>query len=181
MFTTTMAAVTMTGLLASGAFIPGPTWVADYGVALRQAAEQGKPVAVFIADGSKGFAQVLPAGALTPESTKLLNDKYVTVFVDTTTEAGKATAKVFELKEGLVISNRGGAKQALRHNGAVTAESINAYLPRFANVDTVTTTESNIRVSYSSPIGTSPAPAAAPYGAPIVNPYFCPSCQQGRR
>jgi len=172
MFSTTMAAMTMMGLVASGAFLPGPTWVPDYGTALRQAAEQGKPVAVFIADGNDGFAHVLKGGSLPADATKLLKDKYVSVFVDTTTAEGKATAKAFELQQGLVISNCGGVKQVLRHDGSVTPESLKTYLSRFAETTTVTTTESNVPAATVAP---------ASYGSPIVNPFYCPSCQQGGR
>lgn len=168
MFTTTMAALTMTGLLSTGAYIPGPTWVSDYSTALRQASEQGKPVAVFIGNGSEGFKHVLPNGALNSESTKILNDKYVTLFVDTSTEQGQATAKAFDLKEGLVISDKGGAKQALRHDGAVTPENLNKYISRYSETTTVSTTET----------GGTVVPAS--YGAPVVNPFSsCPTCQQG--
>lgn len=165
MFTTTMAAVTMTGLLSTGAFLPGPTWVSDYGTALRQAADQSKPIAVFIANGSEGYTHVLKDGPMPSETAKLLKDKYVCLFVDTTTEAGKATAGAFELKEGLVISGRGGNKQALRHDGSVTSENLTKYLTQYAEPATVTTTVTN----------------EAPVAAPLANPFYCPSCQMQQR
>jgi hypothetical protein len=133
-------------------------------VALRQAADQSKPIAVFIANGSEGFTHVLKDGPMPSESAKLLKDKYVSLFVDTTTEAGKATASAFELKEGLVISGPSGKKQAVRHDGSLSADALSKYLTRYAETTTVTTTETNEVVA-----------------APAVSPFYCPSCQMQQR
>ena len=178
MFTTMMAAVTMTGLLTTGAYLPGPTWVSDYSVALRQAAEQGKPIAVFIAKGGDGYAHVVKEGPMPTDATRILNDKFVCLFVDTTTEAGQATAGVFEMKEGLVLSTRGGKQQALRVEGSVAQSNLNQYLAKYSEAGaTVATTETN------APAAVVPAAYSQPaYGQPVASPFnmggYCPSCQR---
>lgn len=127
MFTTTLAAVTLTGLLSPAANL-APTWQADYGKALALAAEQQKPVAVVIASGNAGLF-TLTAG----KTADVLRDRFVAVYVNTETADGKALAGQFQLAEGLVISNKGGSLQALRHDGKVTGEQLKGYLNTYAD------------------------------------------------
>lgn len=169
MFTTALTALAMTGVLSAGNLIPAPQMVPDYATALRMAEQDAKPVVVFIAKGNDGLSQVLPNATLTPEAQQRLKNEFVSVFIDTSTKEGQATAKAFELEEGLVISDRGGHKQALRHTGPVTSETLSRYLERYATVTTVSTTES----VQNNPVKVD---------TPSVNPYsYCPSCQQGYR
>ena len=58
MFSTSLATAAVAGLLASGSLAHQPAWQSDYRKALAQAAEQQKPVAVFIARGGAGYARL---------------------------------------------------------------------------------------------------------------------------
>ena len=180
-FSTTMAAVSVSGLLASGAFLPGPAWVSDYGTAAKQAADQGKPMAVFIAQGGEGYAHVVSDAPVPADAARLLKDKYVCLFVDTATADGKATAAVFAMQQGLVISSKGGKQQAVRHDGTVSPTGLTQYLTKYADAgETVVTTESNtVQVVVPAAAVAQPGvvqPAAYPYN-PYV-PSSCPSCRQ---
>ncbi len=172
MFTTTLAAA----VLATSAYLPGPAWTADYNTAAKQAVEQGKPIAVFIAGGSEGYAQVVANGTLPAEAARTLKDKYVCVFVDTTTEAGKATAAAFELKEGFVLSTVGGKHQAVRHAGAVAPAELSKELARCVEVTTVATTATN-----EAPAVVAPAPVVrSSHYTPSFSYGSCPSCRGSR-
>src|SRR5471032_1665638 len=114
MFSTSLAALAVSGFLAN-ANLDQPIWVTDYSKALTISAEQSKPIAVFITAGSS--SQLLKDEGMGSESVKLLRHSFVAMHVDTSTVAGAEIAKTFELKEGLVISDRTGHLQALRHGG----------------------------------------------------------------
>jgi hypothetical protein len=95
-------------------------------------------VAVFIASG--GPDKLLSEGKLDPATAKLLQD-YVCLSVDPATAAGKDLAASFKMTEGLVISDKTGGVQALRHDGPVPAAELTGYLSRFARTSAVATTE----------------------------------------
>lgn len=156
MFTTSLAAVAVAGLLASGSIETAPAWQTDYRTARSQAAEQKKPVAVFIGAGTVG--KLVTDGVISDAAAKTLKTEYVCLYVDTTTPAGKDLAKAFGLDRGLVISDRTGDLQALRHTGPVSAADLNGYVAKFSTTTTVVTTESNV----SHQTGTT-APATGDY------------------
>ena len=106
------------------------------------------------------------------ESIKLLRDSFVPMHVDTTTAKGAELAKTFDMKEGLVISDRSGHLQALRHGGPETSTELQEYLSKFSATTKVATT------IYQ---GLGAAPAAATIPAYSV-PYYgarssCPNCR----
>lgn len=150
MFSTSLVAAMITSLAASGSVAGLPAWQTDYRTALTQSAEQHKPIAVFIArGGSEKFV-------IDSETAKLLKQSYVCVSLDTTTETGKTMASKFGLTEGLVISDKTGSLQALRHEGAVNTTTLSTYVQQYASTPVVTTTVTN---------------SSAPVTAPAVNPY----------
>ncbi len=155
MFTTSMTAVAVASLLA-GSIETAPKWQTDYRTAVAQAADLKKPVAVFIGEGTNGYAKLVVDGTISAKAENLLKTGYVCVYVDTATESGKALAKAFNLTQGIVISDRTGELQALRHGGKVAAADLNRYLEKFSDVTTVTTTETNADAAVV------PAAAAAP-------------------
>ena len=138
MFTTSLTAAVLSGMLASGS-LDSPKWRTSYREAASAATELRKPIAVFITPGSP--TKLVKEGTLGKDAARLLRDGFVPLTVDTTTDAGKELAKTFNLSEGLVISDRTGGVQALRHAGAVTDADLKGYLERFAAPTAVATTE----------------------------------------
>ena len=138
MFTTSLTAAVLSAMLASGS-LDSPKWRTNYRDAASAATELRKPIAVFITTGSP--VKLVKEGTLGKDAARLLRDGFVPLTVDTTTDAGKELAKTFNLSEGLVISDRTGGVQALRHAGAMTDADLKGYLERFAAPAAVATTE----------------------------------------
>ncbi|CAN5356939.1 hypothetical protein BH11PLA2_BH11PLA2_19980 [soil metagenome] len=139
--------------LASSANAVVPQWQTDYAKAYSLAATKHRPLAVFLAEGTKP--------EMTAANTKLLNDSYVVVFVDTNSDAGKKLAASFDMAKGLVISDSVADKQALRLTGTVAESDLTTALVRFADPTLVVTTTA-----------TTPAPV-------VVAPMMRPSCATG--
>jgi hypothetical protein len=139
MFTTSLAAVAVAGLFAPGSIPNHPDWVSSYGTALTRAAEQHKPVAVFITNGN--LAHLTKGETLGLDVSKTLSTHYVAVQIDATTENGKKMADAFGIAEGIVISDRTGAVMALRHEGTIAQNDLAGYLNRYSGQSNVATTE----------------------------------------
>src|SRR6478735_2317746 len=90
MITTILAVVALSGSLAPGAK-PEFQAQADYGQALKRAAEEKKPMAVLIGKGDQ-FAKLMSDASLSADAKKLLAEKYVCVTVDVSTGKGKTLA-----------------------------------------------------------------------------------------
>jgi hypothetical protein len=148
----------------------GLNWQPDYSKAIKVAAAQHRPVAVFIGQGKPESI----AESITDANRKLLNESYICVYIDATTPTGKKLADSFEMNQGLVISNSTAEKQALRLLGAVTADDLNASLVRFSDPNMVvntTATTPHVIVAPAAPVFV-PAPA-----------FFAPApggCANGR-
>jgi len=161
MMFSSLAVAALTGFLATT--VPGqPAWQTDYSKARALSIELKKPVAVFLAPGG---SDKLVSGGIGDDAARLLKDGYVCLSVDTATPAGRDLATAFRMSEGLVISDKTGGLQALRHDGSVTKDQLAGYLSRFSTVSTVTTTENRSNV------------------APVVYPAVggCPNGQCGLR
>ena len=182
-FTTSLAAVALSGLVSSA--IPAqPAWTSDYRQALSAATELHKPIAVFI---TKGAQAELTKGEGLGDAAKLLKEGYVALHIDTTTEKGRKLAKSFDLAEGLIISDKTGGVQALRHAGTVSPTELSGYLTKYAGTESVTTTDyrstGEAAPAAGQPVPASPqyAPAGySPYGnyAPAYRPRgSCPNCR----
>src|SRR5688500_17816733 len=128
MFSTSLATAAVAGLLVSGSLAKEPTWQSDYRKALAQATQQQKPVAVFIARGGAGHARLITEGSLGSDAIRVLRNSYVCLYVDTETARGQALAGAFQIREGLIISDKTGGVQALRHEGAVSRTDLTNYL-----------------------------------------------------
>ena len=109
-----------------------PTFAPTYGQAVSLAQEQNKPLAVFIGQGTEGFAKLVTDGGLTPETARSLKTEFVCLYVDSTTEAGKDLAGSFRMTEGVVISDRTGGLQALRHEGAISPVVLTTYATTYS-------------------------------------------------
>lgn len=159
MTTMILAAIALSGALSPAAnpeFRPHT----DYASALKLAASEGKPMAVLIGTGNP-FAKVMGESAMTDETAKLLRDKFVCVAVDTGTAKGAELASQFQLTDGLVISSTGGAYQALRQSGAVTAGDLAKHAAAYANAPSTPATT----VTAGAPVISVAVPAitSAPY------------------
>jgi hypothetical protein len=141
MFSTSLATAAVAGFLASGSLATQPTWQTDYRKALAQAVEQQKPVAVFIARGGAGYSRLVTEGGLGADAAQMLRKNYVCLYVDTGTARGKELAGAFQISEGLVISDKTGGVQALRHEGRVSQTDLTRYLTRFVKAERVAQTE----------------------------------------
>lgn len=161
MLPTSLAAV-LFGTLANAAIVP--TVTTDYTAAVARSAAEHKPLAVFVANGSVNDA--LAGKQFTPTEVSALSKQFITVFINAETPAGKELAQKFELSRGLVISDASGAKQALRHDGAVADSDLESYLVRFASAQAPATTEYH---------GLTAAPAPVYYPAPTFS-----TCPNGR-
>lgn len=139
MFSSTLAAVAVSGLMTATSLGSANGWQTDYSKALSIAAQQQKPMAVFIAPG--GPDRLIADGRLDQNTAKLLRQGYVALAVDPATPTGQQLAASFKMTEGLVISDKTGGVQALRHEGPVPAAELTGYLTRYAVPVQVVTTE----------------------------------------
>lgn len=156
---------TAAALLAlSAGSVPSVNWQADYATAMSAAVAQQKPMAVFIGQGEAGYAKLVAGGQIPASAGEVLSNEYVSVYVNTDTAAGKALAGQFEMSAGLVISTRGGAKQALRLPGTVTATDLTGVLTTLGTTTVVSTpvvSGTVVPASYTVP--------ATTYAAPVMN------------
>lgn len=148
-----------------------PDWRTDYRAAMRSAAADQKPVAVFL---SHGATKDVPA-----EAAALLAKSYVCVTVDVDTAAGKELAGKFGVAEGLVISSKGGDVQALRHAGPVPAAALAGYLAKYSDPARVVVTTEKVGAEVAAPAVVVPASYVVPtYQAPVFRTVG--GCPNGR-
>jgi hypothetical protein len=179
MFSTSLATAAVAGLLASGSLAKEPAWQSDYRKALAQATQQQKPVAVFIARGGAGHARLITEGGLGSDAIRVLRNNYVCLYVDTETTRGQALAGAFQIREGLVISDKTGGVQALRHEGAVSRTDLTNYLTRYVNAGQVTQTEfqggsqpvaQTVTQPVAQPVQPAPVAIQPTYQPPVYQP-----------
>jgi hypothetical protein len=160
---TTILTVVLTGALLAGQN-GTVTWQNDYSKAQEHAAVQKKPMVVVFGSGADGWVKVVRE-APTPDLIKFLADKYVCVFVDTTSPAGRKLAQDFEITGslGLVISDQTGTSQAFWHQGDLANKTMFHYLEKYGDpgvpirgTETVNTVRTSYYPSEASP-GNSPA------------------------
>jgi hypothetical protein len=173
MTTTILAAIVLSGALSAGA---KPAFAAqtDYGQAMRQAAAEGKPMAVLIGKGDV-FAKLLSDSVLPEATATLLREKYVCVSVDVNTAAGAQLAGQFQLTDGLVISSAGGTHQALRQSGTVTAADLAKHAAAYANATGTPTTTVNVGTASSAssaPVISSSPPTVYPSSTIPSTPVY---------
>lgn len=150
MFTTSLTATVVAGLLASGSVVGLPEWTDSYVKAMAQAGEKNRRVAVFL---SAGDMKTLTNGKpLSTDALKSLKSDYIAVRVDTTTEDGKKVAEAFGMTQGVVISDRAGKQMALKHEGQLSPEQAAEYLTKFASVEAISTTEYRSSVQVQQPV-----------------------------
>jgi hypothetical protein len=166
MFSTSLAAVAVSGLVMSGSLATQPAWQSDYRIALTLAAEHQRPIAVFIGRGETGYNRLIADGQFGPEAGKQLRQNYICLYVDSTTTTGQQLAGAFGMSEGLVISDKTGGVQALRHEGTIPRADLGRYLEQYSR--------SNLTVQQTTYAGRAVQPAPVQtYQTPIY-PAFSP-------
>jgi hypothetical protein len=156
-----------------------PAWQNDYRQAKLQASEFGKPLAVLIGSGKKGWDSVAQ-GSIDENIARLLNTKYVCVYIDTDTASGKKLAEAFEVKEkGLVISDRAGSTQAFYHNGDLSQNTLTKALEKYSDANRVALSTETVLEVDPKPV---PAPQPTYYPGGIryygtVPGSTCPNCR----
>ncbi len=87
-----------------------PEWHEDYQKALKEAETAGKPLAVLVGQGPAGWSKVSSNGELTTEARKLLSDKYICLYLDTSKKDGKELAGAYKVGTGpaLVLTTKVG-------------------------------------------------------------------------
>ena len=151
---TAILTVVLTGALLVGQS-GTPIWQNDYSKAQEQAAIQKKPLVVVFGSGAEGWVKVVRE-APTLDLTSLLADKYVCVYVDTTSPVGRKLAQDFEITGnlGLVISDHAGTSQAFWHQGDLTTKTMLHYLEKYSDPRVAvrgTETVNMLRTSYYPP------------------------------
>ena len=131
---TMMAVVALATSVSPSSLSSNPAWLTDYGTAQARVAVVGKPMAVFLGSGSGGWRSVVRDGGLTPTVSKLLADKFVCLYVDTSTAAGSTLAGSFQVAgRGLVISDKAGTTQAFSLSGDLTGSELVRTLEKYAD------------------------------------------------
>jgi hypothetical protein len=145
LFFTMMAAAALAAGISPATLSPEPAWLNDYTLAKARVASVHKPMAVFVSNGADGWGKVVRDG-LDPELKRTLATKFVCLYVDTDTAAGHSLAGAFEVRRGLVISDRAGTTQAYSLSGDLTKDELSRTLAKYAEPDRdVRSTESVVR------------------------------------
>ncbi|HEY2786059.1 MAG TPA: hypothetical protein VGJ05_13915 [Fimbriiglobus sp.] len=167
----TTALMAMVGSLAA-ALTPAPAWQPDYPTACAQSSNAHKPLAVFIGHGSSGASSVVAKG-LTADENKTLADKFVVLYVDAESTAGKTLAASFQISEGLVISDATGGLQALKHGGSLTQEELTGYLVKYSDPTRPVTTTDAGGTFHPAPVSVDPIGRYMTFGGKSS----CPNCR----
>src|SRR5260370_21486753 len=125
-------------IFALANFIPpspapaAPHWFQDYWTAQKRGQSEKKPLAVFVGSGQNGFSKLSGDGNLTEPVQKILAEKYVCVYLDTTKKIGMNLADDLQITKGLglVISDRSGRIQAYHHDGGFSAHRLPAKMQK---------------------------------------------------
>jgi hypothetical protein len=168
---TFMALLALTTSLSTANVSTNPAWLNDYAAARERVNAVGRPMAVFVGSGQDGWTKVVKDGAVSAEVRKLLADKFVCLYVDTDTRAGKTLAGAFQVSaKGLVISDRAGTSQAYSLSGDLTGPELARTLEKYADRE-VQSTETVVR---SAPVVVQPAPVTYQVRPAYAPQYYVP-------
>ena len=163
---TSMLALALAVVAPVVAQAQSPSWQTDYAAAQQKAVAKQRPLAIVFGKGEDGWQQI-GGGSLSPETSRILADKYVTCYVDTATPEGQTLARRFELTTpvGLVISDRSANVQAFWHEGPLSADAVIGSLTKYADPERIVTrTESNAATPRTSNYPPTTPFAGVPYG-----------------
>jgi hypothetical protein len=162
--------------LTMGTLSPSPAWMNDYTAARAKVSVDSKPMAVFVASGKAGWESVVRDG-FDPAVTKLLNEKFVCLYVDSSTAAGKTLAGAFQVGNlGVVLSDRKGTTQSYAAAGTISRSELTQALIAHADVEVAQKTD--------APKAAPAAPGAAPAPPMMAAPVYmggnnCNTCGTG--
>ncbi len=157
--------------------VPPPSWNRDYSIALEKGVQVKKPVAIIVGSGLSGWQGISKNGEIAKEVHQLLDEDFVCVYVDSSTDSGKKMADALSVGSGpaLIIGDRSGTNQAFRYRGALTSNQLEATLKRYAKVGSVASvTESSVPSTTTS----SPAPSRS-YPSYVPPSSFSSGCIGG--
>ena len=144
------------------------TFELNYRHARTVAASAQKPLAVFVGNGANGWSKLVRNNEFEFDSLKLMSERYVLVYADLDTEAGRKLASALELgSQGLVISDRTGEVQVFHHDGDLAAADLTRHLTRCCDPNTIS------QVIPAAP--TYSVPAIPTSYQPYQNPFNCPT------
>ena len=153
---TAMAVVALTLSVTSGNIPATPTWLDDYQVARARVADAGKPMVVVISSGQAGWQDVVRDRGFDPAVTKLLADKFVCLYADTTTAKGRLLANALQVRQGVVISDKSGRSQAFSASGTVSRTDLMSALVRYSDDREVIRTEIQTTAGQAGTVTTAP-------------------------
>lgn len=124
---------------------PAAAWESSYSHAKEQAAAQKRPLVIVFAPGSASWTKVVQTERPAPAVEKLLSDKFVCLYVDTTTADGKKFAANYEISgSGIVISDRNLESQAFWHQGDISNDYLVHYLTKYGDPSVVVRTTEQV-------------------------------------
>src|SRR5882762_7253463 len=128
MRTSILASVLLFAVPGAG-FANSLAWENSYSAAQETAATKQKPLAIVFGQGPDGWGQV-GGGELSFDAGRILSDRYVCCYVDTSTPSGQQLARQFDINGsvGLVLSDHTARLQAFWHQGALSADALTGYL-----------------------------------------------------
>jgi hypothetical protein len=158
---TSLIALAMASLLSGSPSATPAVWRSDYHAARDEAARLNKPLAVVIGTGENGWQKIAKDEFARPVTAAFR--PYVCVYINLDTRTGRRLAEEFELDDGpaMVLSDRGGDRQAFRRFGSLPEAELRRVLDRFSDPDRVVreTERSGLRLVTPPPV---PPPAFTP-------------------
>src|SRR5918993_698692 len=153
--------------LSMGNLTASPKWLDDYRAAQAQVTVAGKPMAVFVGTGKDGYAAAIRDG-FDPAVSKLLAEKFVCLYVDSSTPAGQKLATAFQVGDrGIVLSDRTGLTQAYSASGTISRTELRQALVAYADVEVAQKTDTSKSATSG---GSSSSGAATITGSPMAVP-----------
>src|SRR5687767_2935922 len=96
---TAMAVVALSWSVAAGDTPSTPTWLDDYQAAQARVGTAGKPMVVVLGNGQDGWREVVRDGGFDSSVNRMLGDKFVPLYVDTTTAKGRQLADSLQVRQ----------------------------------------------------------------------------------
>jgi len=143
---TSMLLVALAGVPVAADAEGTPKWQTSYTEAKKQCVADQKPLAVFIGTGKAGWNQLARDGKLSKEIEQVLSDKYVPLYVDSSSAQGRQLATALGISDpvGIVISDSKCEMMAFYHEGDLASADLSRYLARYSDPNRVVQfTESN--------------------------------------
>jgi hypothetical protein len=169
MYTSALLVALSAGLAPTAELIPvGPSWRSDYSLALKEARNSRRPLAIFVAAGPEAWDKLSKEGELDKEAKELLRSNYVCVYLDSTAVRGHQLAHELDLSNGrgLVIGDAAGEKQAFWHPGVLKNEDLNHYLRKYSDPDRVVVKTEMVAAAEPPPAPVYQQPAPIYYSQP---------------